>query len=84
MELTINGRKHRVDVPADMPVLWVLPPLIAAGTSGPEETRQYIRDFDRVAETSTTARELYDKMLEFYPDRANPGSLWGSARAVKG
>ena len=31
----------------------------------------------------TTGRELYDKMLEFYPDRANPGSLWGSARAVK-
>jgi glyoxylase-like metal-dependent hydrolase (beta-lactamase superfamily II) len=49
-----------------------------------EETRQYIRDFDRVAETTTTARELYDKMLELYPDRANPGSLWGSPRAVKG
>jgi glyoxylase-like metal-dependent hydrolase (beta-lactamase superfamily II) len=49
-----------------------------------EETRQYIRDFERVAETSTTARELYDKMLALYPDRANPGSLWGSARAVKG
>jgi glyoxylase-like metal-dependent hydrolase (beta-lactamase superfamily II) len=49
-----------------------------------EETRQYIRDFDRIAKTSTTARELYDKMLELYPDRANPGSLWGSARAVKG
>jgi hypothetical protein len=48
-----------------------------------EETRQYIRDFERLAETSTTARELYDKMLELYPDRANPGSLWGSARAVK-
>jgi glyoxylase-like metal-dependent hydrolase (beta-lactamase superfamily II) len=48
-----------------------------------EETRQYIRDFDRAIETSTTARELYDKMLELYPDRANPGSLWGSARAVK-
>jgi glyoxylase-like metal-dependent hydrolase (beta-lactamase superfamily II) len=48
-----------------------------------EETRQYIRDFDRVAKTSTTARELYDKMLELYPDRANPGSLWGSARAAK-
>jgi hypothetical protein len=28
---------------------------------------------------TTTARELYDKMLELYPDRANPGSLWGSA-----
>jgi glyoxylase-like metal-dependent hydrolase (beta-lactamase superfamily II) len=48
-----------------------------------EETRQYIRDFERVAETTTTARELYDKMLEFYPDWANPGSLWGSARAIK-
>jgi hypothetical protein len=30
-----------------------------------EETRRYIRDFDRVAET-TTALELYDKMLERY------------------
>jgi hypothetical protein len=27
---------------------------------------------------------IYDKMLERYPDRANSGSLWGSARAVKG
>ena len=48
-----------------------------------EETRQYIRDFDRLAEMTTTARELYDKMLQLYPDRANPGSLWGSARAAK-
>jgi glyoxylase-like metal-dependent hydrolase (beta-lactamase superfamily II) len=48
-----------------------------------EETRQYVRDFDRVAGTTTTARELYDKMLEFYPDRVNPGALWLSARAVK-
>jgi glyoxylase-like metal-dependent hydrolase (beta-lactamase superfamily II) len=48
-----------------------------------EETRQYIRDFDRLAQTSTSARELYDKMLELHPNRANPGSLWGSARAAK-
>jgi glyoxylase-like metal-dependent hydrolase (beta-lactamase superfamily II) len=48
-----------------------------------EETRQYIRDFERVAEMTTTARELYDKMLEVYPDRANPGSLWGSAHVAK-
>jgi len=49
-----------------------------------EETRQYIRDFDRVAETTTTARELYDTMLERYPERVNPGlALWNSARAVK-
>jgi glyoxylase-like metal-dependent hydrolase (beta-lactamase superfamily II) len=48
-----------------------------------EETRQYIRDFERVASMTATARELYDQMLEIYPDRANPGSLWGSARAAK-
>ena len=59
-----------------------------AGTDdGPgiiEETRQYIRAFDRVAETTTTARELYDQMLSLYPDRVNPGALWASARAIKG
>jgi glyoxylase-like metal-dependent hydrolase (beta-lactamase superfamily II) len=49
-----------------------------------EETRRYIRDFDRLAETTTTAQELYDKMLELYPNRVNPGwALWSSARAVK-
>jgi len=48
-----------------------------------EETRQYIRDFDRLAQTAASARELYDQMLQLYPDRANPGALWGSAHAVK-
>jgi glyoxylase-like metal-dependent hydrolase (beta-lactamase superfamily II) len=49
-----------------------------------EETRQYIRDFDRLAETTRTAQELYDKMLELYPHRVNPGwALWSSARAAK-
>src|SRR5580698_5855474 len=48
-----------------------------------EETRQYIRDFDRLARMTTTARELYDEMLELYPNRANPGSLWGSAHTAK-
>jgi glyoxylase-like metal-dependent hydrolase (beta-lactamase superfamily II) len=38
-----------------------------------EETRQYIRDFDRLAETAATPQELYDKMLEIYPNRVNPG-----------
>jgi len=50
-----------------------------------EETRGYIRDFDRLAETTRTAQELYDRMLELYPNRVNPGwALWSSARAVKG
>jgi glyoxylase-like metal-dependent hydrolase (beta-lactamase superfamily II) len=48
-----------------------------------EETRQYIRDFIRLNDATKTARELYDRMLELYPDRANPGSLWSSANAAK-
>jgi glyoxylase-like metal-dependent hydrolase (beta-lactamase superfamily II) len=47
------------------------------------ETRQYLLDFNRLDEATNTARELYDAMLELYPDRANPGSLWGGARAAK-
>ena len=49
-----------------------------------DETRQYIRDFDRLVETTTTAQELYEKMLELHPNRVNPEwALWSSARAVK-
>ncbi len=49
-----------------------------------EETRQYIRDFDRLAQTTSTAQELYDQMLALYPSRINPGwALWSSARAAK-
>ena len=39
-----------------------------------EETRQYIRDFIRLNDATKTAAEPYDKMLELYPDRVNPGS----------
>ncbi len=48
-----------------------------------EETRQYIRDFDRIAQNTKTARELYEQVLALYPDRVNPGALWTSARALK-
>ena len=48
------------------------------------ETRQYIRDFDRLAQTTNTAQELYERMLKLYPNRVNPGwALWSSARAMK-
>ena len=47
------------------------------------ETREYIRAFDRLAAQTSTARELYDRMLKLYPDRINPGALWTSARAAK-
>jgi glyoxylase-like metal-dependent hydrolase (beta-lactamase superfamily II) len=48
-----------------------------------KETRQYIRDFIRLNDATKSPRELYDRMLELYPDRANPGSLWSSAIAAK-
>jgi glyoxylase-like metal-dependent hydrolase (beta-lactamase superfamily II) len=47
------------------------------------ETRQYILDFNRIQASTTGARELYDEMLELYPNFVNPGSLWGSANAAK-
>ncbi len=48
-----------------------------------EETRQYIRDFDRIADSAKTTLELYERMLAPYPNRYNPGALWASVRALK-
>jgi glyoxylase-like metal-dependent hydrolase (beta-lactamase superfamily II) len=48
-----------------------------------EETRQYIRDFDRIAEAASTAQDLYDRVLGLYPHRINPDALWLSAQAAK-
>jgi glyoxylase-like metal-dependent hydrolase (beta-lactamase superfamily II) len=68
------------------------PKAVIAGHKVPEndddpriiaETRQYLRDFNRLNAATTTARELYDAMLEVYPDRINPGSLWGAANIAK-
>jgi glyoxylase-like metal-dependent hydrolase (beta-lactamase superfamily II) len=47
------------------------------------ETRKYIGDFERLAMQTTTARELYEQMLERYPDWLNRGALWSSVRAIK-
>ena len=68
------------------------PKAVIAGHKVPEndddpriiaETRQYLRDFNRLNAATTTARELYDAMLGIYPDRVNPGSLWGAANTAK-
>ena len=47
------------------------------------QTAQYLRDFNRLEAQTATATELYDRMLELYPRRANPGSLWGGAKTAK-
>jgi glyoxylase-like metal-dependent hydrolase (beta-lactamase superfamily II) len=54
------------------------------GVHNIEETREYIRDFDRVVGETRTAREVYDRMLELYPHREYPAALWASACALKG
>jgi len=68
------------------------PKAVVAGHKVPEndddpriiaETRQYLRDFNRLNEATVNARQLYDAMLELYPDRVNPGSLWGAANTAK-
>ena len=48
-----------------------------------EETRRYLNDFNATVASTATALELYEKMLTLHPNRVNPGSLWGAAKAVK-
>lgn len=68
------------------------PKAVIAGHKVPEnaddpriiaETRQYLLDFNRLAEATSTARELYDAMLSLHPNRVNPGSLWTAAKVAK-
>jgi glyoxylase-like metal-dependent hydrolase (beta-lactamase superfamily II) len=47
------------------------------------QTRQYIFDFQELAGKTTTAKELYDRMLGRYPEWLNRGALWSSATAMK-
>jgi glyoxylase-like metal-dependent hydrolase (beta-lactamase superfamily II) len=68
------------------------PTAVVAGHKKPEsaddprhiaETRRYLADFMRLDHATDTVRELFDAMITRYPDRANPGSLWGAAKRAK-
>src|ERR1700737_4829815 len=88
-----TDRQSRLEWISTLDKLEALNPLaVIAGHKIPEnrddpriigETRKYIRDFVSLDEATTTARQLYDAMLELYPDRVNPGSLWGAANTAK-
>ncbi len=87
-----NPQKRREWIAALDTVESLKPRAVIAGHKRPgnedspriiEETRQYIRDFDRLAETTKTARELYDQMLKLHPLRMNVNALWTSALAIK-
>ncbi|MCP3759699.1 MBL fold metallo-hydrolase [Streptomyces sp. TBY4] len=69
------------------------PAFVVAGHKNPDltddpkilaETKQYLADFNRLDPETETPSELYEAMLALYPNRANPGSLWGGAKRAKG
>jgi glyoxylase-like metal-dependent hydrolase (beta-lactamase superfamily II) len=49
-----------------------------------EATRNYIHDFNATVSGTSTALDLYEKVLALHPNRVNPGSLWAAAKAAKG
>lgn len=68
------------------------PAAVVAGHKNPDrpddpavlaETAAYLRDFNALDATTGTAEDLYGAMLDRYPRRANPGSLWGGAKRAK-
>lgn len=48
-----------------------------------QETKEYLENFERLSEETSTAVELYNRVLELYPGRLNPGSAWAGAVQVK-
>ena len=42
-----------------------------------------LRDFNRLNAPTADVRQLFDAMLEIYPDRVNPSSPWGAANSAK-
>ena len=49
-----------------------------------EKTRRYLRDFDAAAQRTDKAQDLYEAIIERYPDRINRAVVWNSAHAIKG
>ena len=68
------------------------PQAVIAGHKNPDNgdspdniaaTKKYLEDFEQLNNETSTAKELFDKMYALYPERANPGSLWGAATTAK-
>jgi glyoxylase-like metal-dependent hydrolase (beta-lactamase superfamily II) len=89
-ESTTDSREHWARAAERLGELQ--PVAVVAGHKKPElvddpatiaQTARYLRDFNRLEVETSTAEELYGRMLELYPRRANPGSLWGGAKSAK-
>ncbi len=48
-----------------------------------EETRRYILDLNAIVASTSTALDLYERMMALHSNRMNPGSLWATAKTVK-
>src|SRR5215510_13595161 len=59
---------------------WTASRIPATGGMRPTER---ISGRHRVAVSTSTAMDLYEKMLALYPNRVNPGSLWATAKVLK-
>ncbi|KAG2411556.1 hypothetical protein HFD88_009112 [Aspergillus terreus] len=53
------------------------------GPGAISQTRTYLEDFNRTVEESQTAEKIYARMMDRYPSRLNPGSLWAGAALSK-
>ncbi|KOV58122.1 MBL fold metallo-hydrolase [Streptomyces sp. MMG1121] len=49
-----------------------------------EETRQYLRDAERLLAEKPSPREFFDRMMTLHGDRLNPGPLWYGAVGLLG
>jgi glyoxylase-like metal-dependent hydrolase (beta-lactamase superfamily II) len=48
-----------------------------------DETRRYLHAFAAAAKRTATALDLYNAVVDEYPDRLNRGVLWNSTKVVK-
>ena len=66
-------------------ILTFFPALLVVGSllANSRKTAAYLRDFNRLEAQTGSPEELYAAMLEIYPRRVNPGSLWGGAKKAK-
>src|SRR5262245_40336885 len=47
------------------------------------KTKKYLADFELLNNENSSPQELFSSMYALYPQRANPGSLWGAATKAK-
>ena len=87
--LAETTRKTRQEWIAALDKLQALHPnAVVAGHKNPDNadhpdniaaTKKYLQDFEQMNNESSSATEVFDRMFALYPERANPGSLWGAA-----